>query len=567
MFFWMFLIFSKICHYPCSITDEEEDSSNNGDEEETEYQSLAEPKKKKQKGKKSSAMPKTKRVIQVKASTGRKANAPRGRRGIQAALTALSKKCLDASETPANSLVAALLASSKPIEGISSRSSTRKTDSLYTSQLEGIARKLVRDNDQNGLHIALLNLIFRSVGGSVESNVQEGTDLEELNENEWDSLVADVVEEMQVTELDTLLCAIPTEKMGFQEYRAIYKEFWYRLGSVLLSHTQQQQSMDDGDDVDTEETPFSSNRFQVESVRELVSRIQELVLVGQPDLRSAATIAVWQLALTCMERSVELEQKLQVASRQYKASSGQSRKLQSLKFSMDSWKRHKAELEEIVQTSVFQGVFIHRYRDSNPFIRIDSMKFLGKLSLLRPDLFLENKYLKYFGWMACDKDANVRLAALQGLLAPFHEYNKASKQSTLQIDISDMEGVCNKFLGRIVDCTADSEDIQVQEVAMELLLNMLKEEFLDEWEDEDGWDQVNLKALDKNTSAKVRKDALYFILDQLDSFDTEDDGGDARSTVSQKSSMSHGVSEKKQVERIESIASWYVILFLLHMFG
>jgi hypothetical protein len=139
-------------------------------------------------------------------------------------------------------------------------------------------------------------------------------------------------------------------------------------------------------------------------------------------------------------------------------------------------------------------------------------------------------------------------------LAPFHhnKKNTTNKKSSLQINIADMESVCVKFLNRIVDCTEDSQSLQVQEAAMELLLIMLREEFLDEWEDDDGWDQVNLKAIDKNTSFKVRKDALYFVLDQMDCFDTEEDGGDGQST------MSHGLGEKKQVERIESIASWYV---------
>jgi hypothetical protein len=83
---------------------------------------------------------------------------------------------------------------------------------------------------------------------------------------------------------------------------------------------------------------------------------------------------------------------------------------------------------------------------------------------------------------------------------------------------------------------------------MELLLRMLQHEFLDEWEDDDGWDQVNLKALDPNTSPKVRKDALYFILEQLPSFDSHED--DNRSTLSSV------VGEKKQAERVEGIAAW-----------
>jgi cohesin complex subunit SA-1/2 len=551
------------------IASDDDDSSVDDDAKDDQAFGEKKPIKKKVTRNTATVNRKNQRSIQVKIGgatkkTKKAGTAPRGRRNVHSALTALSKKVLDESETPKTSVVAALMASSKPIPGIpsvgssNSRSSNSGTTG-YTPQLKGIARYLVKQQEPNSMHIALLNLLFRSVGGSVETNLDLDTNLEELADNEWDTLVTDVVDVMRETDADrTLLCANPEEKIGFQEYRAIYKEFWYRLGNVLLTHSPQPMSVnDDGDDSEEEEDkpqPFSSNRFQVEMVRDLVSRIAELVQVGQPDLRFGATVAIWELALACMERSVELEQKLQVATRQCKASAGQTRKLQALKQSMDSWKRHKAELEEIVQTAVFQGVFIHRYRDSNKYIRICSVEFLSKLTLLRPDLFLENKYLKYFGWMASDKESEVRVVALQALLAPFHHNKKdtSNKKSSLQINIADMESVCVKFLNRIVDCTEDSQSLQVQEAAMELLLIMLREEFLDEWEDDDGWDQVNLKAIDKNTSFKVRKDALYFVLDQMDCFDTEEDGGDGKST------MSHGLGEKKQVERIESIASWYV---------
>lgn len=551
------------------MTNDEDDNDSSVGDYDKDEQALEEkkPTKRKKTAKKSNS--KKQRSIQVKiggsAKKRKKAGtAPRGRRNVHAALTALSKKVLDESETPETSLVAALLASSKAIPGIPSVGSSKSRSassgtSIYTPQLNAIGRNLLKQHEPNSMHIALLNLLFRSVGGSVETSMKPDLDLEEMEDNEWDTLVTDVVEVMRETDADrTLLCANPEEKIGFQEYRAMYKEFWYRLGNVLLTHSPQPGSVNadsDESDVEVEKPqPFSSNRFQVEMVRDLVSRIAELVQVGQPDLRFGATVAIWELALACMERSVELEEKLQVATRQYKASAGQSRKLQALKQSMDSWRRHKAELEEIVQTAVFQGVFIHRYRDSNMYIRICSIEFLSKLTLLRPDLFLENKYLKYFGWMASDKEPEVRVVALQAFLAPFHhtKRNTSNKKSSLQINVADMKTVCVKFLNRIVDCTEDSQSLHVQEAAMELLLIMLREEFLDDWDDDDGWDQVNLKAIDKNTSPKVRKDALYFVLDQMDCFDTEEDGGDGKST------MSHGLGEKKQVERIESIASWYV---------
>jgi cohesin complex subunit SA-1/2 len=312
-------------------------------------------------------------------------------------------------------------------------------------------------------------------------------------------------------------------------------------------------------DSDDKPQPFSSNRFQVEVVRDLILRLMELVSVGQPDLRYAATVAIWQLSSACVERTCQLYEKEQIITRQSKAiqKNSQMRKLQSLQENLTQWKRHKAELEEIVLGSVFQGVFIHRYRDTNPKIRISSMEWLSTLTVKRPDLFLENKFLKYFGWLASDKEPQVRLAAVQALLEPFLEAKKQTTKTLIPIQIQDLQSVCFKFLPRIVDCIEDSQSLHVQELAMSLLLNLEKNEFLDEWDDDNGWDQINLKALDMKTSPKVRKDALYFVLDQMDSFDTvgseNEDANDARSSISY-----HGAGEKKIVERLESISSWYV---------
>ena len=467
----------------------------------------------------------------------------KGSRAAQTALTKMAKSVLGGDETPENSLLAALVASSKPIDGIESinpRDTLHRSVSVYTPQLEGIARRILQDQESNGtdsMHIQLLNLMFRSVGGSVDTIFKPGTDLDELMDDEWNDLMTEVVEVMQQGE-DPLLTASAPTTLGAQAYRQIYTEFWYRLGNAVLNHNSQ------------DSTEFSSNQFQVEMMKDLISRLSELVMVGQPDLRAASTMAIWQLSMSCMERTVELEQKLQVGSRQSKASKTQSKKLQAVKHSMDAWKRNKAELDNLVETSTLQGVFIHRYRDSNPQIRVDSLNMIARLTIVRPDLFLKDKYLKYLGWMVSDKSSDVRVAALKGLLAPFREIAKKKPigPKSLAIDVHYMQNVCRKFLNRFVDCTEDSQSNVVQELAMELLLAMLQNEFLDDWDDDNGWDQINLKAIDPSTTPKTRKDALYFVLDQIPSFDTAEDDN--------RSSMSGLVNDKRQVERLEGIASW-----------
>ena len=46
-------------------------------------------------------------------------------------------------------------------------------------------------------------------------------------------------------------------------------------------------------------------------------------------------------------------------------------------------------------------------------------------------------------------------------------------------------------------------------------MTSLRNAFLDEVEDEKMWNQINLLALASNTSVEVRKNALYFIMEQL----------------------------------------------------
>lgn len=338
------------------------------------------------------ASKKASRPMQVRVGgTGKGATVNRSKRTIQAALTGLRKKVLESTEKPTTALVAALLSADKPIAGIESAAPRHTTYSshkvtMYSEQLEGIARRLLNETEPNAMHIELLNLLFRSIGGSCETCLKQGTDLEELDDKEWDTLVTEVVQVMCESEV-VLWTAVPEDKAGPREYHLIYKEFWYRLGVIILSSSQS-DAMDP-----SAGTTFSSNRFQVELMRELVNRVSELVSVGQPDLRAAATTAIWELAKACAERTVELTTKLSTAQRQHASSKGQPRKLQALKQSMDSWKRHKAELEVIVEETIIQGVFIRRYRDSNPYIRCSSLETLCRLTILRPDIFLKGAYI------------------------------------------------------------------------------------------------------------------------------------------------------------------------------
>ncbi|KAH9813994.1 hypothetical protein DFH28DRAFT_895666 [Melampsora americana] len=50
----------------------------------------------------------------------------------------------------------------------------------------------------------------------------------------------------------------------------------------------------------------------------------------------------------------------------------------------------------------FDGVFVHRYRDSDPKIRVECIQALGQWMNQLPDHFLGGHYLRYLGWVLTD---------------------------------------------------------------------------------------------------------------------------------------------------------------------
>ena len=522
---------------------DEEEGSEDEDVEEVDY-NKTNTKRKRLSDSPKAAKP---RKIQIRKPAGSKKRTHKAsgseagptKRAVHGALTVLAKRVLSDNERPDNSLLAALLKShEEEKDEVTGRSRRRaQGETLYTGQLKKIARTVMESHQKspNPTQVDLFNLIFRSVGSTASTMLDpEQVDLENISDEELGEALTLVVEDMEYTAHDSvLLCADPQGDVhrssegskvskGQCEYRKIFEEFWYLLGSVILadgslSRPAEQSDNDDSDSDEEEPKELSSSKFQVEMVRDIVSRMIDLVNVSVTDIRAAGTIAVYRLGISMLERTVELKAKLQVATRQLNAAkrSNQKRKIEALNTQIDSWKRTILDLEDTVNRMVM-GVFMKRYKDISEFIRAESMNFLSQFTLIRPDIYLKDSYLKYVGWMTHDEEAMVRVCALKALLAPFRASEKSQE---LALDTSSMSNVIEKFLGRLCDCVIDV-DTRVQEVAMELFVVLLREGFLDDLSDDDTWSKINLRAIQADASFSVRCNALLFVLDQLDTFDS-----------------------------------------------
>ncbi|KAK2491965.1 hypothetical protein MC885_006310 [Smutsia gigantea] len=120
--------------------------------------------------------------------------------------------------------------------------------------------------------------------------------------------------------------------------------------------------------------------------------------------------------------------------------------------------QHKPEAIDNIICSLFKRTFVPRYRDVSSDIRVICMAELGCWIWLYPDMFLDNNYLKYIGWMLYDTDASVRLKCITALKALYEKRESAVKLGLF----------FHRFKKRILSMTQDRQ-LEITSECMQLL--------------------------------------------------------------------------------------------------
>ncbi len=130
---------------------------------------------------------------------------------------------------------------------------------------------------------------------------------------------------------------------------------------------------------------------------------------------------------------------------------------------LDLLMQRREELEENMKEVkemlilLFKGVFVHRYRDSQPEIRAICIQEIGVWMRLFPAMFLDDSYLKYVGWTLYDRVGEVRLQCLRALQPLYDDQTLVSHLSLFP----------SRFKLRPVDMTLDKElDVAVKAVKL-----------------------------------------------------------------------------------------------------
>ncbi|OMP06606.1 Armadillo-like helical [Corchorus olitorius] len=141
-------------------------------------------------------------------------------------------------------------------------------------------------------------------------------------------------------------------------------------------------------------------------------------------------------------------------------------RVESLNNRLSATHEQTLEMDEMMR-KIFTGLFVHRYRDIDPNIRMSCIQSLGVWVLSYPTLFLADLYLKYFGWTLNDKSAGVRKAAV---LALQNLYEVEDNVPTLNL-------FTERFSSRMIEL-ADDIDVSVAVCAIGLVKQLLRHQLI-----------------------------------------------------------------------------------------
>lgn len=179
----------------------------------------------------------------------------------------------------------------------------------------------------------------------------------------------------------------------------------------------------------------------------------------------------------------------------------------------DAQQAHQAQsILDTVVKSWFDTVYIHRYRDIDPRIRVDCVQALGYWIITYPDIFFDGSHLRYLGWMLSDSHAPARLECVKQLHRLYQDKDR----------LAGLKTFTERFRARMVEmATLDSEPV-VRAASVELLDLLREAGFLEP----DDIDAVGRLVFD--AEPRVRKAVVDFFAESVkDAYESklEDLGG------------------------------------------
>ncbi|KAH6642019.1 STAG domain-containing protein [Boeremia exigua] len=162
---------------------------------------------------------------------------------------------------------------------------------------------------------------------------------------------------------------------------------------------------------------------------------------------------------------------------------------------------YSAKLESVdsALNDWFSLVYVHRYRDVDPHIRVDCVGALADWIIAYPDKFFDGSHLRYLGWVLSDPNSPTRVEVLHQLARLFNDEDK----------LAGLKTFTERFRPRIVEIATRDAENNVRAAAVDLLDVLREAGFLEP----DDIDSVGKLIFDAD--AKVRKSVVGFFAENV----------------------------------------------------
>ncbi|KAF2273148.1 STAG-domain-containing protein [Westerdykella ornata] len=149
----------------------------------------------------------------------------------------------------------------------------------------------------------------------------------------------------------------------------------------------------------------------------------------------------------------------------------------------------------------FDTVYVHRYRDVDPKIRVECVEALADWIVTYPDRFFDGSHLRYLGWVLSDPHPPTRVEVLKQLQRLFRDRDK----------LAGLKTFTERFRPRVVEIATHDAETHVRAAAVQLLDTLREAGFLEP----DDVDSVGRLVYD--AEPKVRKAVVGFFAETINS--------------------------------------------------
>jgi hypothetical protein len=253
-------------------------------------------------------------------------------------------------------------------------------------------------------------------------------------------------------------------------------------------------------------------------------------------IRHTATIASLSALTGLCQVTASVIQEYTKLHQQSEKADGKTKKVKERVAMLEG---QKTQLESL-QSDLFNGVFVHRYRDTDPLIRADCIHELGIWISKCPDIFLDSQYLRYLGWMLNDKVPAVRASCAKSMCLIFRPELS-----------SGLRSFAERFKGRLISMALHEKETHVRQEIVKVLDQMNELGFLDEEEN------LKISVLIMDSDQRVRDHVVNFILEywKTDFEEPLKDQVENRTTAKQLSLVKDKISLKSYCQMLTAIGT------------